>query len=58
MSPYSLTEQWHAVRVRAGVPTLRFDEKAAALTQLGTAVVGTLPSAVAVNPAEPDRAER
>ncbi len=26
MSPYSLTKYWHAVRVRAGVPTLRFHD--------------------------------
>lgn len=92
MSPYSLTNYWHDLRARAGVPTLRFhdlrhtavsllpalgvpphvvreiaghsdikvtmtvyahgrlDEKAAALTQLGTAVAGALPSGVAVKP--------
>lgn len=96
-SPYVLTKNWQAVRVRAGVPALRFhdlrhtavslllalgvpphvvreivghsdikvtmmvyahgrlDEKAAALSRLGSAVVGTLPSPVAVNPHREDR---
>ncbi|MGH3803733.1 MAG: tyrosine-type recombinase/integrase [Pseudonocardiaceae bacterium] len=91
MSPYTLTNYWHDLRAKAGVPTLRFhdlrptavslllalgvpphvvreivghsdikvtmtvyahgrlDEKAAALTQLGTAVAGALPSSVAVS---------
>ena len=26
LSPYSLTKQWHDVRIRAGVPTLRFHD--------------------------------
>jgi hypothetical protein len=33
----------------------RLDEKAAALTQLGSAVTGTLPSTVAVNDPEDDQ---
>jgi integrase len=97
MSPYALTKYWHAVRAKAGVPTLRFhdlrhtavslllalgvpphvvreiaghsdikvtmmvyahgrlDEKAAALTQLGTAVAGALPSTVAVTEVDNDQ---
>jgi integrase len=96
-SPYALTKYWHAVRTKAGVPTLRFhdlrhtavslllalgvpphvvreiaghsdikvtmmvyahgrlDEKAAALTQLGTAVAGALPSTVAVTEVDNDQ---
>ncbi len=26
MSPYSLTKYWHAVRMKAGLPTLRFHD--------------------------------
>jgi integrase len=36
----------------------RLDEKAAALSLLGTAVTGTLPPPVAANPAEADQAGR
>jgi integrase len=99
MSPYSLTKYWHAVRMKAGLPTLRFhdlrhtagslllalgvpphvvreiaghsdikvtmtvyahgrlDGKAAALAQLGTAITGALPSAVAVTEPANDRNE-
>jgi hypothetical protein len=35
----------------------RLDEKAVALTQLGTAIAGTLPSPVAVTERQDDRSE-